>query len=77
MLELGDAVDLGQQQSMLDVEFQVEVVCDIGDLVEEAGEAFEIFLWQTTRVVPGTLHLLLSQHTGGDGDSLRCEGIVV
>ena len=46
------------------------------DLVEEAGEEFHVLLWQTRREVPGYFHLLLTQHTSGDSDSLRCEGIV-
>ena len=37
LLELDDAVDLGQLQPMLAVEFQVEVVGNIVAIVEEAG----------------------------------------
>ena len=47
MLDLYDAVDLGKLQPMLDIEFQVEVVGDIVDLVEEAGKELDILLWQT------------------------------
>ena len=47
LLELDDAVDFIQLHPMLDVEFQVEIVGDIVDLVEETGHQFNILLWQT------------------------------
>ena len=47
LLELDDAVDLCQLHPMLDVEFQVEVVGDIVDLVEETGKKFDILLWES------------------------------
>ena len=61
---------------MHDVDFQFEVVRDIPDIVEEAGEGFAIILWDTPRVVSGNLHLFLTQDSGADGDSLQCEGKV-
>ena len=44
LLELDEAVDLCQLHPMLDVEFQFEVVGDIVDVDEEAGEEFDVFL---------------------------------
>ena len=74
MLELDYSVDLAQLQSLLDAEFEVEVSGEIVEIVEKAGPEFDILLWLTPRVVPGTLHMLITQDTRGDGDSLRCEG---
>ena len=76
-MELGDAVDLPQLHPVLDIEFQVEVVGRIQQIVEEAGEQFHILLWQPPRVVPASFHIPLSQDTGRHWDSLRSEGIVV
>ena len=50
---------------------------DIVDLVEEAGQEFDILLWEPSRVVPGHFNLLLTQDTGCHCDSLRCEWIIV
>ena len=77
VLKLDEAMDRRQLQPMLDVEFEVEGVCDVARLVAEAGDEFNILLWQPARVVPGYSHLDITPHTGRHCDSLRCEGIVV
>ena len=57
-------MDRCQCQTVLDLEFQVEIVCDIAHIVEVAEEQFDILLLQTPGVRPRNLKLLLTLHTG-------------
>ena len=77
MLELDETMDLGQVHPVLDLEFEIEVVGDIVELLEEAGEESHPLLSQTPQVLSGYFHVVLTQQTSGDGQSLRCVGIVV
>ena len=45
-MELDDAMDLGQLQHILDIEFELEVVADLLALVEKAWSEFHIILWK-------------------------------
>lgn len=69
--------DVQQLQPMLDLELEVEVVSEIVELVEEGGPDFDVLLWETPGVVPGNLHLLVFLKSGGDGDSIRFQWIVI
>ena len=73
LVEANNILDVGQQESMLDLELKVEVMHAVV-LQHQAWQQRDTPLSPSATIVTGNLHLLRSQEREGDLDPLRPSG---